>query len=239
MHDQTPQPAKVVEPDVVGLHPGRLEVQRCCCPRDETDRGVADADHPVAEDALERFGDHAGRVGEVDDVRPRRQCTDPLADAEHLGDGAKSVRDAARTRGLLAEQAKLEGDAFVPHAPLQSADPDGCEDEVGVLERTVEVGGHLHPWRFGPREPSGSRGAVRRQLVEDRGDDGQAFRRLVVERHRVDAWRTGLAEQGRVDERDSEASSADDCQLHGAFTRPDRWSRCRWRSTPVRPARRR
>ena len=106
--------------------------------RGEPEGGVADADDAVPEDALHRLGDEARRVGEVDDPGIGCEQAHPLRDRERHGHGPQPVADPARARGLLAEQAEVEGEPLVDDPALEAADPDRREDEVGAVQCLVE-----------------------------------------------------------------------------------------------------
>ena len=69
-----------------------------------------------------------------------RAARDPLREVDHRRDRAQREADAAGADGLLPEHAVAERHALVDRAALEPADADRDEDEVGALERVVEVG---------------------------------------------------------------------------------------------------
>ena len=72
------QPAEVVEPEVVEPQLVRVAVERAGDAAEEPRRRVADADDAAVEHVLDRLGDEAGRVREVDEpgaaARARATC---------------------------------------------------------------------------------------------------------------------------------------------------------------------
>ena len=124
----------MVEPDVVHLHPGVVQPEHPGHPTAQPGRCVADPQHPVAQHRLHGFGDDAGGIGEVHQVRLRRQLLDQPGDLHHHRHGPDRVRQTARTGGLLADHAEVERDVLVTAATFQTADPDGGEDEVAALD---------------------------------------------------------------------------------------------------------
>ena len=163
--EQPAQPAEVVEPHVVQRRAVRVVPERAGGTPAQPDRRVADADHPLAQHPLHRLGDHPGRVGEVDDPGVRGERLDPLGHLDGDRHGAQPVRQAARAGRLLPEQAQVERHPLVVRAPGQAADPDRREDEVGVRERRVQVGG-----RRARRARSASPPPICGQHVPDRGE---------------------------------------------------------------------
>ena len=88
----------------------------------------------------QRARDDPDRVGEVDDpgVGPG-ELADPLGDLEHDRHGAHRLRETARAGRLLADAAARKRGGLVLQARRLAADPDLDEDEVGVLDRLVEL----------------------------------------------------------------------------------------------------
>ncbi len=63
--------------------------------------------------------------------------------SQHDGNRPKRLREAAGTGRLLTDAAAGERDGLVREARLLAADADLDQDEVGAVERAVEVAGHL------------------------------------------------------------------------------------------------
>ena len=205
------QPAEVVEAEVVEPHLAGVAPER---PRDapaEARGRVADADHAVAEHLLQRLGDHAGRVREVDQPGAGGALGHGLGQSHHLRDRAQREADAARPRGLLAEHAVGERHRLVDHAALEPADADRREDEVGALDRVGEVG------RRAERQ---GRPALGGEALEHAADALHARRVEVVQDDLVERERLALGQQGPVHERDPEPAAADDRELHAVVGLP-------------------
>jgi hypothetical protein len=136
-----PQPAEVVEAEVVEpqLAGGAAECsgRAAAQPR----RRVADAHGVVAHHLLQRLGDHARGVGEVDQPRARCARLHGLGERDHARDRAQREADAAGPGGLLPEHAERERHRLVDDAALELARADRAEHEVGPLHGVVEVGG--------------------------------------------------------------------------------------------------
>ena len=132
--------------------------------RDQPDRGVADADHPVAQHRAQRLGDQAGRVGEIDQPGIRCHVGDHPGGAERDRQGSQRIGDAAGADCLLAEDTGVQCPAFVPHPTGRSADPDRGEHHVGAGDGVVSEFSSLHPGpvatgrgRAPPRSPAACR----------------------------------------------------------------------------------
>ena len=179
VHQQPLQPAQVIETGVVESDPvvasdhqggGSRGHQLCSLEGFEhapgqADGGVADSDHPVAQDPGAHFGDDPGWVGEVDQMSPGGQAGDCFGDPDGGGDAAQRVVQASETGGLLPEDLAAVGDGLLGGAALGAADPDGAEDEVGSGHGLVQVLRHLH--LRGLRMSLGHR-------LQDGADHGQA-----------------------------------------------------------------
>ena len=231
------QPAEVVEAEVVEPHLVGLVAERAGDAPAQRRRRVADADHAVAEHLADGLRDHAGRVGEVDQPRPRRPLGDRLGELEHRGDRAQREADAARPGGLLAEHAEAERHRLVDDAALEAADPDRAEDEVGALDGVAEVGRDAERQRvpvLGGEPVQHGAHALEAAGVDVVQDD-------LVERQPV-----APGQQRAVHERDAEPAATDDRELHaedrrrrGPNVRPS-GAFVRWHETnPSLPARRR
>ena len=117
-----------------------------------------------------------------------------------------SARSPASSRRRRTKKPRISIRRLVDHAPLEPADADGGEHEVGALDRVVEVGG----------------GAERQLLAALLGEPVQDGRHPlhpalveIVEDDLVEREALALGQQRPVDERDAEPSSADDRELHG------------------------
>ena len=108
------------------------------------------------------------------------------------------------TGGLLAEHAVAERDALIDGTPLEPADADRRKDEIGALERVVEVGGRAE--RHAIPELRCLTFEYVRDPVQPPGVD-------VVEHDIVERL---PPQQRAVDERDPKAAAPDDRQLHAA-----------------------
>lgn len=204
---QTREPAEVVEPGVVDLEVVEVVTEGSGRALGETQRGVADADDPLAEHRLHRLGHEPRGVGEVDDPRVGRQTAYAFGDVERDRHRAQAVADPARSGRLLAEEPEVERDPLVSGAALDASDPHRGEDEVGAGERRVEVG------RRRDRGRRGRGGRVQRGLGgEDLPHDVEPCAVRVVEHDLGDAPVRGVAQQRTVDERHAEPAPAEDDQ---------------------------
>ena len=204
-----PQPAQVVEPGVVEPRARRVDAEGGGDAAAEPDRRVTDADHPVAEVSRHRLGDQTCRVGEVDDPRPGSTSADPPGDVDRDRNRAQAVGDAARADRLLAEHALIQCHTLVGRPALEPADAYRREDEVGAVERPVEVGGD------GDRGRVGGSG---RLLGEHLADHLRPHRVQVMQDHFGDAALALVTEQGTVDQRDTEPPAAEHGQSHASIT---------------------
>ena len=128
--------ADLVDGDAVGFDPEHAGDRTL-----EADGDVAQADGAVA-GVEERARDDADGIREVDDPRAgRRTLGDPLGDLEHDGNGAHRLREAAGAGRLLADAPARKRDRLVAQARGLAADADLEEDEVGSVDRAVEVAG--------------------------------------------------------------------------------------------------
>jgi len=132
-------PGQVIETDLVNGDAFRRDRKQAGEKALQRDRDVAKTDRPMAR-IEERAGDDANRIGEIDDPdpvgRPRRS---PLRDLEHHRNRAKRLGKAAGAGRLLADATEWEGHRFVAQARLLSADADLEEDEVGPVQRAIEI----------------------------------------------------------------------------------------------------
>ena len=128
----------LVDDELPGLH---AEVARKRAL--EADRDVAETDGAVP-GIEQRARDDPDRVREVDDpgVR-RRELAHPLRDRQHDGHGPECLGEPAGAGRLLADAAAGERDGLVREARLLAADANLDQDEVGAVERAIEVAGHL------------------------------------------------------------------------------------------------
>jgi len=132
------------------------------------------------------------------------QASGALGEVDHRRDRAQREADAAGADRLLAEDPAAERDALVDRAPLEPADADRHEHEVGALERVVEVGGRAE-----------------RHVVAVLGRLSFEHERDPLQPAGVDVVQDDIverlpAEQGTVDERDAEPSAPDDREPHAA-----------------------
>ena len=136
-----PFPGEVVQPHVVERHRlGRDAEQRGEVAL-EADRHVAQPDRAVP-GVEQRPGDHADRVGEVDQPRARRGPPPrQLGDLEHEGNGAQRLGEPARPGGLLPHAAEVERPGLVPVARRLPADPELDEHRGRAVDAVFLVGG--------------------------------------------------------------------------------------------------
>ena len=91
-----------------------------------------------------RPGNDPDRVREVDDPRAGRcELARPLGDLEDDRHRPQRLGEAAGPGRLLADAAARERQRLVLEARRLAADADLDEDEVGAVQRTVEVAGQL------------------------------------------------------------------------------------------------
>jgi hypothetical protein len=146
---QPAQPAEMIKPQVVGLHPvghlgerrARIDPGRGAGTAHERDGGVADPDDPRPEAGRHHLGDDAGRIGHRDDPRVSGQLRDAAGDRVDHRHGPRRVRQAAGPDCLLAEHAEFQRGPLVPDPAVQPAHPQRGEDQAGVVQRGVEIGG--------------------------------------------------------------------------------------------------
>src|ERR1700750_2412408 len=107
----------------------------------EVDRDVAQPDGAVA--GVEQRPRHdPHRVGEVDDPRVLGgELACPLGDLEHHRYRPHRLPEATGPGRLLADAAARGRDRLVPEARRLTADPDLDQDDLGTVERAVEVTG--------------------------------------------------------------------------------------------------
>ena len=124
--------------------------------------------------------------------------------------GAQAVGQAARTGGLLAEQAQVEGDPLVGGAPGQAADADRREDEVGAGERRVQVGGGRPPAAPARARPpsAGSTCPTAASRASSTSCRTTSSTRLLA----------GVAQQRAVHEGDAEPAASENGQPHDRST---------------------
>lgn len=132
-------PGEVVEADVVEADQLGVDAEVPGEPPLEADRDVAQADGLVP-GALQRPGDDADRVGEVDDPRVGVGPADLLGDVQHHRHRTQGLGQAARPGGLLADAAALQRPGLVLVAGRLPADPQLQEHRVGVGDARLDVG---------------------------------------------------------------------------------------------------
>ena len=135
------QPAQVVDAEVVEPQPVDRHAKRGGDPPAHVGRSVADADHAISEHPLQRLGDQAGGVGEVDEQGIRRVPGDLLGDGGGRRHRAQGERDAAGAGRFLADRTGLHCDPLVQQSALEAAHADGAVDDVGALERVAQIAG--------------------------------------------------------------------------------------------------
>ncbi len=136
-----PFPGEVVQPHVVERHGlGGDAEQRGEVPL-QPDRHVAQP-HRAVPGVEQRPGDHADRVGEVDEPRAwRGPPPGELGDLEDERHGAQRLGEPARPRRLLPHAAEVERPGLVPVARRLPADPELDEHRGRAVDPVVGVGG--------------------------------------------------------------------------------------------------
>src|SRR5262245_14487148 len=90
----------------------------------------------------ERACDDADRIREVDDPGVGGgELAHAVGDAEHDGDSPKGLAEPAGAGRLLPDATARERDGLVGQAGSLPTDADLDQDEVGAVERAVEVVG--------------------------------------------------------------------------------------------------
>ena len=142
---QTAHPGQVVEPDLVDEHLLRLDAEQARRVALEVDRDVAQPDGAVA--LVEQGAGHdPDRVGEVDDPGAvGRPLAHALGDLEHHRHRPQGLPETARAGGLLTDAPARKWERLVGEPSCLTADPDLDQDEVGAVDRAVEVVGHRQP----------------------------------------------------------------------------------------------
>jgi len=184
----------VVQSDVFELHPVGRDAEVAREAPLEPDRHVAQPQRVVAR-VQQGLRDEAGRIGEVDEPRPRRaDLGGELRELQDDGHGPQGFREPARAGGLLADHVELERDRLVGVAGLVPADPQLHDDVIGAFERLACVARQ--------REGASPAGAPHHALGE-RADDPQPLRidveqRELVHRKAVGTGDEALDQLGRV-----------------------------------------
>ena len=131
----------MVQPDVLQLHPLRVDPESLGETALEADRDVAQADR--ADVAIQqRLGHQAGGVGEIDEPAPRRApARGELGELEHDRDGPKRLREPARAGGLLPDASEARADRLVEQPSRLAADPELHDHERGAVDRLVAIVG--------------------------------------------------------------------------------------------------
>src|SRR5262249_32400819 len=132
-------PGQVVESDLVDEDFLRRDAEQSREGALEADRHVAETYCAVA-GVEERPGHDPDRIREVDDpCAVARVGPHALGDLQHDRDRAQRFREAAGTRGLLADAPAGEGKGLVLEARCLAPHADLDEDEVGAVYRAVEI----------------------------------------------------------------------------------------------------
>ena len=109
------------------------------------DRDVAETDGAVAV-VEQRPGDDPDRIREVDDPGAVGSAlAHAVGDLEHDRNRAQRLAETARRRSSPARCSRTRAARSRPKARLLPADPDLDQDEVGAVDRAVEIVGDLEP----------------------------------------------------------------------------------------------
>ncbi|CDN41725.1 hypothetical protein BN871_AJ_00770 [Paenibacillus sp. P22] len=140
-------PVKMIEADELGVDPVRRRAVFAGKPLEQADRSVAQSDAADRGMLVDGLGHHAGRVGEVEQPRLRRQLFDIPANIQQHRNRAQRLHHASGAGRLLTDDSVFERNRLILAARLQHAYPHLRAYEVGT----------------GDGEP-----AVRRQMDFDR-----------------------------------------------------------------------
>ena len=151
VHGEAAVPGEVVQPQRLQLSPPRRDglaggaLQQLQNVHLGGDGHVADADcRHVRRVAGQRFRHQAGRVGEVDQQRARRQLAHVGGQIQQNGDGAQRLGHAADAGGLLADQVVPLAQVFITLARLHPAHPQLCGHVAGAGHACAAIGRQMH-----------------------------------------------------------------------------------------------
>ena len=213
VHAHGPDPAQVVQADVLEADPLGFHLQPAGQPALHPDRHVAQPERAVA--AVDQcLGHDPDRVREVDDPVPG--CGPPvhgLGELQDHGHGADCLGQAAGTGRLLADRAEAGRDGLVAQPRGLAADPELDEHEIGAVQRGIAIGR--------PDETAGPAGLPEHPLGET-ADDREALGIDVEQDELVDGQAVGAADHalhqfGRV-----RAPATDDRHLDAHLASPPR-----------------
>ena len=94
--------------------------------------------------AIDRLGDHPGRVGKVNHPCVRADLLHIFDDVENDRDGAQTFKQAARAVGFLSQIAVAQRNAFVQFTRFELAHAQLSGNEVSVLQRQATIEGFMH-----------------------------------------------------------------------------------------------
>ena len=118
----------------------RAELQHVGDEHLHADRNVAHADKAFEIGvAIDRLGDHARRVGEVDDPRVRANLLHIFYDIENHRDGAQPFKQPTRPVGLLAQVAVAQRNTLIFFTRLQLAHAQLGGDKIRALQRRTAI----------------------------------------------------------------------------------------------------
>ena len=166
-------PAEVVKPD--GLNLRVFVADGLAGRRAHVDRHVAQAHHPHGRMAQQRLGNHAGRIGKVNQPRVRTARRHASGDVHHHRDGAQALEETADARGFLSDESERGRNALVQMARGQLAYANLRHDERRLVQRVVQIHGQPHPELFVH---------VRRHALRQRADNAQ-FPLVNVHEHQL------------------------------------------------------
>src|SRR3954470_7681435 len=118
----------MVQPEVVEAASLGVETERAGDLFEQLGRRIADADDAIA-GGPHRFGDHAHRIGEVDDPGSRRRLSDLPRIVDHWRDGSCRHGEAGGPNRLLTDNAVPLRRSLVADPLLDAADADTGEDD--------------------------------------------------------------------------------------------------------------
>ena len=134
-----PDPAQMVEPEVVALNLTHRMTERAGQPVKHLARGVADADHPQPGQAGQRLGHEPGRIGETDEPRLGRVPFDGPRLFDHHRNRAQRLRQPTKPGRLLPGNPALDRDPFVTRPGRRPAYPEAAHHELGPGYRLFDL----------------------------------------------------------------------------------------------------
>ncbi len=213
VHPHGPDPAEVVQSDMLEADTLGLHLQPAGQPALHPDRHVAQTERAVAP-VDQCLGHDPDRVREVDDpVAAGGTPVHHLGQLQDHGHGADRLGQAAGTGRLLADRPETGWDGLVAQTRGLAADAQLNEHEIGAVQRGIAIGR--------PDETAGPAGLFEHPLGEA-ADDRETLGIDVEQNELVDRQAIGAADHalhqfGRV-----RAPATDDRHLDAHLASPPR-----------------